>query len=52
MSVNLIGNHYGKLTVLEKTSSRTKNDNVIWKCQCECGNICYVSTNHLQTKNT
>ena len=50
--VNLVGNKYGKLTVLGATDLRSKNGNQIWKCQCECGNICYITTNHLQTGNT
>lgn len=50
--VDLIGNRYGKLTVLAKTPLRTESGNVIWECKCDCGNLCYVSTNHLQTGNT
>lgn len=50
--VNLTGNKYGKLTVLAATDLRSKSGNQIWKCQCECGNICYITTNHLQTGNT
>ena len=50
--VNLTGKRYGKLTVIKATSDRTKSGNQIWECQCDCGNICYVSTNHLQTGNT
>ena len=50
--VNLIGNRYGKLLVLNVTEGRTKSRGQIWECQCDCGNICYVSTNHLQTGNT
>ena len=50
--VNLVGNKYGKLTVLASTDLRSAKGNQIWKCQCECGNICYITTNHLQTGNT
>lgn len=50
--VDLTGNKYGKLTVIAATDKRTPKLNVIWKCLCECGNQCYVSTNHLQTGNT
>ena len=49
---NLIGKIYSKLTVLEETEKRDVNGNVIWKCQCECGNITYVSTSSLNTQNT
>lgn len=43
---DLTGQTYGRLTVLEITNQR-KNDSVVWKCQCDCGNICYVSTRKL-----
>ncbi|MDF1510615.1 hypothetical protein PZE06_20995 [Robertmurraya sp. DFI.2.37] len=35
-ALNLKGRNFGKLTVLER-SGRTKNDNALWLCQCECG---------------
>lgn len=38
------------MTVLE--FAYTKNRKNYWKCQCECGNICYVSTAQLTTGET
>ena len=43
---DLTGQKFGKLTVLEITNER-RNRQVVWKCQCECGNIHYVTTNAL-----
>lgn len=40
---NLIGNKYGLLTVISETNQRRRNS-VLWECQCECGNICYVTS--------
>lgn len=40
----------GLLTVLEKTDLR-KDGAVIWKCQCDCGNIKYVSSDNLRRKD-
>ena len=48
---DLIGQRFGKLTVIEETPQR-KFENIIWKCQCDCGNICYIPTNSLTTGNT
>lgn len=31
------GNRYGKLTVIEE-AGRDKNQRVLWRCQCDCGN--------------
>ena len=47
ISKDLKDKRFGKLIVLEKTIKRTKDRNIIWKCQCDCGNFCEVSTNNL-----
>lgn len=43
---NIIGHKYGRLTVLEPIG-RTNNGTIIYKCQCDCGNIHHASTNSL-----
>lgn len=35
---DLTGEVFGRLTVLGMTPER-RNRQVVWKCQCECGNI-------------
>ena len=40
--IDLIGQGFGKLTVLEKLG--TKNGRVVWKCKCDCGNYTEVTT--------
>lgn len=45
-NVNLTGKYFGRLKALEPTDRRD-GTNVIWKCQCECGNITYVASNAL-----
>ena len=40
---SLIGNQYGLLTVKSETNQR-KFNSVLWECECECGNICYVTS--------
>ena len=47
-TLHLEGQIFGKLTALEPTKKRSKDGRVIWKCKCECGNICYVDTHSLQ----
>lgn len=42
MRQDLTGKHFGKLTVLEYDSEQKK-----WKCQCDCGNLTYKNTGHL-----
>lgn len=48
---DLIGQKFGKLTVVEKTGDRTKDGQIIWKCVCDCSesnnSIIYAYTNEL-----
>lgn len=50
-SNNLLGQRFGKLKVIEKTNQR-QGRHIIWKCQCECGNIVYVLSTHLTSGHT
>ena len=36
--LNLIGQRFGKLTVIQETTFR-KNNSVVWDCRCDCGNV-------------
>lgn len=47
IKLNLLGKKFGLLTVIEETKER-KNNHVVWKCKCECGNIINVSSDSLQ----
>jgi len=49
--IDLTGQVFGRLVVLEDVG-RTKRQQVIWKCQCECGNVVNVITRNLICKNT
>lgn len=44
--LDLTGQRFDKLVVLEQAPSRKRH--VIWKCQCDCGNICEVSSEFLR----
>lgn len=44
---DLTGKHFGKLTVIEDSTYRNGGKHVLWKCQCDCGNITYVRTSDL-----
>lgn len=46
--INLLNQKFGKLLVIEETSKR-KNNSVVWKCQCDCGNIQEFSTKELRS---
>lgn len=47
------GQTFGKLTALEVVrGKRVGNGLLVWKCLCDCGNFCEVSSNDLHTGNT
>ena len=48
---DLTGQKFGSLTVLEITNER-RNRQVVWKCQCDCGNITYVVGQALRSLHT
>ena len=49
-SAKLIGQKFGKLTVIEE--AYRKDYSVFWKCQCECGNIIFTNSGHLISGHT
>jgi hypothetical protein len=47
-----ITNHrFGKLIAIKPTSQR-RGSNTVWECKCDCGNICYVDVNSLNSEKT
>lgn len=48
---DIAGRKFGKLTALEPTNQRSCG-HIIWKCQCDCGNIAFVDANRLKKGNT
>ena len=49
--VNIQGKRYGSLVALYPTNRRV-NTSLVWRCQCDCGNLIDVRQNHLQTGHT
>lgn len=47
----LYNQKFGKLTAIEPAYLNQRN-NVMWKCQCECGNIAYVESVKLKNGHT
>lgn len=48
--LNLIGQKYHRLTVIEEAPKKGKNTQ--WKCKCDCGKETIVSTTSLRSGNT
>lgn len=55
-NIDLIGKRFGRLIVIEKAFvkkvGKSKKKRQFWKCKCDCGNIVYVDTNHLNSGHT
>ena len=50
LALDLTNKKFGKLLALYPTDKRS-GTSVIWKCKCDCGNICEVSASHLTEHN-
>lgn len=50
--IDLRGQKFGRLTVLYRVKNTTKDKHSMWKCQCDCGNICNVTSTHLKSGHT
>ena len=48
---NLLGQRFGRLVILEEEKERRYN-NVVWKCQCDCGNIVKIPSSKLTSGHT
>lgn len=48
---NLVGLRVGKLVVIKDSGQRTDHGEILWLCQCDCGNQTLVKTSHLVRKN-
>ena len=46
--IDLTGQRYGRLTVLEKVEGNYTNKSSKWKCLCDCGNIYIGISNHIR----
>lgn len=49
-ALDLTGQHFGKLTAIERAPS--KNSHTYWKCICDCGNTIITATTSLTSGHT
>lgn len=48
--IDLAGQKFGRLTVLERAENKGKS--VVWLCRCDCGQETKVTPNHLKSGHT
>ena len=51
-AIDLKGQKFGRLLVLNKTTKRNSCGHIYWSCLCDCGNICEVSGSSLRNGHT
>ena len=49
---DLTGQRFGRLTVLYDTGKRNSDRRIIWKCICDCGTECQISSHGLLVTHT
>ncbi len=47
---DITGQTFNRLTVLELTDKKDNDNRWLWKCQCSCGNIVYVSMHKVKSE--
>lgn len=47
--INMVGETFGRLTVIERDYTERKQRGAYWKCRCVCGNECVVSGKALRS---
>ena len=47
---DLTNQHFGRLTVIKDSGKRTKNGEILWECECSCGNVINIATGNLTRK--
>ena len=50
--IDIVGKRFGKLTVIEECKEHDKHNKIVYKCLCDCGNICYKQSSPLRTGRT
>ena len=46
---DITGQRFGRLVAISQTEDRDSNGGIIWKMQCDCGNVVYKTVNTLKS---
>lgn len=52
VQVDIHEQRFGKVIAIEPTTTRTKSGEIIWKCQCDCGNVFFTRVGSLRYGST
>lgn len=45
--VDITGKRFGMLVAIERTDQKDKRGLYLWRCKCDCGNECFVTSSRL-----
>ena len=51
-AIDLTGQRFGRLIAVEPTEERISHRCVVWRCLCDCGRECFVSSLNLRQGHT
>jgi hypothetical protein len=46
-SYDLVNKKIGKIKVIRKSNKKNNHNWYLWECECDCGNICYATTQQI-----
>ena len=49
---DLRGQRFGRLVAINPTNERDSSGNILWECQCDCGNVSLIAARNLLRGNT
>lgn len=52
LTIDLIGQKFGKLTVIKRAANTTDYEGAFWECECDCGNTTITSGKRLRSGKT
>lgn len=52
LTINLIGQRFGKLVVIARAKNNVNYEGAFWECQCDCGNTIITSGKRLRSGHT
>ena len=50
--IDLRGQRFGRLTVRSLTNEVGSSTSRIWRCECDCGAMCWIASSQLRTGKT
>lgn len=50
--IDITGQRFGRLVAIERTEKKGSSGHLYWRCKCDCGNECLVTSSNLRNGST